>query len=167
MTTTPSTTPQRDLMKHAAQASSRRLYRPATAAEAKKYKAPTEAILLFFAALNIAISDVRDELEAAGLYRHAVKRNLNAAEALIFRTYTALYKKLQTVESALTRLIDDLNSNMGRFVVAEALPMRHIVTYLKRIDVVPDHNIDYIIARKLRDMMDEDERKHKQAKQAK
>lgn len=189
-------------MKHAAQASSRRLYRPATAAEAKKYKAPTEAILLFFAALNIAISDVRDELEAAGLYRHAVKRNLNAAEALIFRTYTALYKKLQTVESALTRqaydewmikvsdaiddcilltpprrsynialalarLIDDLNSNMGRFVVAEALPMHHIVTYLKRIDVVPDHNIDYIIARKLRDMMDEDERKHKQAKQAK
>ena len=202
MTTTHSTTPQRDLMKHTAQASSRRLYRPATAAEVKKYKAPTEAILLFFAALNIAISDVRDELAAAGLYRHAVKRNLNAAEALIFRTYTALYKKLQTVESALTRkaydewmikvsdaiddcilltpprrsynialalarLIDDLNSNMGRFVVAEALPMHHIVTYLKRIDVVPDHNIDYIIARKLRDMMDEDERKHKQAKQAK
>lgn len=90
-------------MRTTAQASSRRLYRPATADEVKKYKAPTEAILLFFAALNIAIIDVRDELEAAGLYRHATKRNLNEAERIIFRTYTALYSKLQQVESALTR----------------------------------------------------------------
>lgn len=187
---------QRRLMKHHAQASSRRLYRPATPEEVKKFEAPTQAILLFFAALNIAISDVRDELDAAGLYRHDVKRNLNAAEALIFRTYSALYRKFQTVEKTLTRksydywmievsnaiddcillepprrsyniavalarLIADLNDSMGRFVVPEALPMHHVVKYLERIKCVEDHHIDFIIARKLRDMMDEDERRRK------
>lgn len=199
MTTAPSTTPQLDLMKHHAQASSRRLYRPATPEEVKKFEAPTEAILLFFAALNIAISDVRDELDAAGLYRHDVKRNLNTAEALIFRTYSALYRKFQTVEKTLTRkaydywmievsnaiddcilltpprrsyniavalarLIADLNDSMGRFVVPEALPMHHVVKYLERIKCVEDHHIDFIIARKLRDMMDEDERRRKAEK---
>lgn len=199
MTNQVNSTQARRLMKHTAQASSRALYRPATAEEVKKYKAPTEAILLFFAALNIAISDVRDELDAAGLYRHATKRNLNEAERIIFRTYSALYEKLQTVESALTRkaydywmlkvsdaiddcilltpprrsyniavalarLVANLNDSMGRFVVLEALPMRHVVTYLERINCVEDHHIDFIIARKLRDMMDEDERRYKAEK---
>lgn len=53
---------------------------------------------------------------------------------------------------------------MGRFVVAEALPMRHVVKYLERIKCVEDHHIDFIIARKLRDMMDEDERRRKAGK---
>lgn len=181
------------LMRHTAQASSRRLYRPATAEEIKKYKAPTEAILLFFAALNIAISDVRDELEAEGLYRHAVKRDLNTAERIIFRTYGALYDKLQTVENkicrasydewmlkvsdaiddcilltppkrsyniavALARLVANLNDGMGRFVIPEALPIRHVVTLLERIKVVEHHELDMIIAMKLRDMMLKSER---------
>lgn len=181
------------LMRHTAQANSRRLYRPATAEDIKKYKAPAEAILLFFAALNIAISDVRDELEAAGLYRHAVKRDLNTAERIIFRTYGALYDKLQTVENkicrasydewmlkvsdaiddcilltppkrsyniavALARLVANLNDGMGRFVIPEALPIRHVVTLLERIKVVEHHELDMIIAMKLRDMMLKSER---------
>lgn len=181
------------LMKYTAQYSSRRLMRPATAEELKKYKAPTEAILLFFAALNIAISDVKDELEAAGLYRHDVKRNLNCAERIIFQSYTRLYHHIQVSENhlgrkaydewmlrvsdaiddcillqppkrsyniavALARLIADLNDSMGRFVVLEALPMHHIVTYLERIKAVEDHRIDMIIALKLRDMMDKSQR---------
>lgn len=181
------------LMKHTAEANIRHIDRRPTAEEVKMYKAPTEAILLFFAALNIAISDVRDELEAAGLYRHAVKRNLNAAERIIFSAYPALYNKLCAVESvmtrqaydywvlqvsdavddtilleppkrsynialALARLVVDLNDNIGRFAVAEALPLHHVVTYLKRIDCITDHHIDMIIAMRLRRMMDDSQK---------
>lgn len=184
---------QLQLMKHTAQHCRHRLVRPATAEEVKKYKAPAEALLLFFAALNIAISDVREELEGAGYYRHEVKRNLNAAERLIFQSYSKLYRHIQTAENqfgrkaydewmlrvsdaiddcillqppkrsyniavALARLVANLNDGMGRFVVAEALPMKHIVTYLERIKVVEDHHIDMIIALKLREMMDKSQR---------
>lgn len=81
--------------------------RPATPAELKKYKAPTEAILLFFAALNIANSDVRDELESAGFYRHDVKRNLNSAERIVLQSYSRLYTHVQTSENTLGRKMYD------------------------------------------------------------
>lgn len=180
-------------MRHTAQHNIRQLDRPASPEEIAKYKAPLEAVLLFFAALNIAISDVRDEFEQAGLYRHDVKRNLNNAEKLIFQTYTSLYHHFQRVEHkvsresydiftlmvsdaiddcilllppkrsfniaiALARLITELNDNMGRFVVPEALPMRHVVKYLERIKAVEDHHIDMIIALKLKEMMEKSQR---------
>lgn len=173
----------------------RKSNRPATKEEEKRYKAPLEAIVLFYAALNIAISDVRDELEPAGLYRHATKRELNAAESIILRNFTHLYQRFQTntelsrrsydywmlevsnaidecilltppkrsynIAIALTRIITELNDSLGRFVVAEALPLRHALIHLERITGIDDHHIDMILARKLRAMMDEDERRRK------
>lgn len=150
--------------------------------EVAKFKVPTEELLLLFAALDIAITDVAQEFADAGLYRHAVKRELNAIEQIVMTTYKALYTKLQAVEKemtrkaydywmvrvsdaiddsillappkrsyniavALARLIVKRNDSLGRFVVAEAHPMRHVVTRLERINVVQDHHIDFIIER--------------------
>jgi hypothetical protein len=150
--------------------------------EVAKYKVPTEELLLLFAALDIAITDVAQEFASAGLYRHAVKRELNAIEQIVMTTYKALYTKLQAVEKeitrkaydywmvrvsdaiddsillappkrsyniavALARLIVKRNDSLGRFIVAEAHPMRHVVTRLERINVVQDHRIDFIIER--------------------
>lgn len=52
----------------------------------------------------------------------------------------------------------NLNDGMGRFVIPEALPIRHVVTLLERIKVVEHHELDMIIAMKLRDMMLKSER---------
>lgn len=155
--------------------------------EVAKYKVPTEELLLLFAALDIAITDVSQEFADAGLYRHAVKRELNAIEQIVMTTYKALYTKLQTVEEemtrkaydywmvrvsdaiddsillappkrsyniavALARLIVKRNDSLGRFIVAEAHPMRHVVTRLERINVVQDHHIDFIIERTIKDL---------------
>lgn len=155
--------------------------------EVAKYKVPTEELLLLFAALDIAITDVAQEFADAGLYRHAVKRELNAIEQIVMTTYKALYTKLQTVEKdmtrkaydywmvrvsdaiddsillappkrsyniavALARLIVKRNDSLGRFIVAEAHPMRHVVTRLERINVVQDHHIDFIIDRTIKDL---------------
>lgn len=155
--------------------------------EVAKYKVPTEELLLLFAALDIAITDVAQEFADAGLYRHAVKRELNAIEQIVMTTYKALYTKLQTVEKemtrkaydywlvrvsdaidnsilltpprrsyniavALARLIVKRNDSLGRFIVAEAHPMRHVVTRLERINVVQDHHIDFIIERTIKDL---------------
>lgn len=155
--------------------------------EVAKYKVPTEELLLLFAALDIAITDVAQEFASAGLYRHAVKRELNAIEQIVMTTYKALYTKLQTVEKemtrkaydywmvrvsdaiddsillappkrsyniavALARLIVKRNDSLGRFIVAEAHPMRHVVTRLERINVVEDHHIDFIIERTIKDL---------------
>lgn len=155
--------------------------------EVAKYKVPTEELLLLFAALDIAITDVAQEFADAGLYRHAVKRELNAIEQIVMTTYKALYTKLQTVEKemtrkaydywmvrvsdaiddsillappkrsyniavALARLIVKRNDSLGRFIVAEAHPMRHVVTRLERINVVEDHHIDFIIERTIKDL---------------
>lgn len=155
--------------------------------EVAKYKVPTEELLLLFAALDIAITDVAQEFADAGLYRHAVKRELNEIERIVLTTYKALYNKLQTVEKeitrkaydywlvrmsdaiddsillappkrsyniavALARLIVKRNDSLGRFIVAEAHPMRHVVTRLERINVVQDHHIDFIIERTIKDL---------------
>lgn len=155
--------------------------------EVAKFKVPTEELLLLFAALDIAITDVAQEFADAGLYRHAVKRELNAIEKIVMTTYKALYTKLQTVEKemtrkaydhwmvrvsdaiddsillappkrsyniavALARLIVKRNDSLGRFIVAEAHPMRHVVTRLERINVVQDHHIDFIIERTIKDL---------------
>lgn len=155
--------------------------------EVAKYKVPTEELLLLFAALDIAITDVAQEFADAGLYRHAVKRELNAIEQIVMTTYKALYTKLQTVEKemtrkaydywmvrvsdaiddsillappkrsyniavALARLIVKRNDSLGRFIVAEAHPMRHVVTRLERINVVQDHHIDFIIEKTIKDL---------------
>lgn len=155
--------------------------------EVAKYKVPTEELLLLFAALDIAITDVAQEFADAGLYRHAVKRELNAIEQIVMTTYKALYTKLQTVEKeitrktydywlvrvsdaiddsillappkrsyniavALARLIVKRNDSLGRFIVAEAHPLRHVVTRLERINVVQDHHIDFIIERTIKDL---------------
>jgi hypothetical protein len=158
-----------------------------TEEEVKKYKIPTEELLLLFAALDIAITDVASEFADAGLYRHAVKRELNAIEQIVMTTYKALYAKLQVVEKeitrksydywmvrvsdaiddnilltppkrsyniavALARLIVKCNDSLGRFIVAEAHPIRHVVTRLERINVVEDHHIDFIIERTIKDL---------------
>lgn len=155
--------------------------------EVAKFKVPTEELLLLFAALDIAITDVAQEFASAGLYRHAVKRELNAIEQIVMTTYKALYTKLQTVEKemtrkaydywmvrvsdaidnsilltpprrsyniavALARLIVKRNDSLGRFIVAEAHPLRHVVTRLERINVVEDHHIDFIIERTIKDL---------------
>lgn len=155
--------------------------------EVQRYKIPTEELLLLFAALDIAITDVAQEFASAGLYRHAVKRELNAIEQIVMTTYKALYTKLQTVEKdmtckaydywmvrvsdaiddsillappkrsyniavALARLIVKRNDSLGRFIVAEAHPLRHVVTRLERINVVEDHHIDFIIERTIKDL---------------
>lgn len=155
--------------------------------EVAKFKVPTEELLLLFAALDIAITDVAQEFADAGLYRHAVKRELNAIEQIVMTTYKALYAKLQTVEKemtrkaydywmvrvsdaiddsillappkrsyniavALARLIVKRNDSLGRFIVAEAHPMRHVVTRLERISVVQDHHIDFIIERTIKEL---------------
>lgn len=155
--------------------------------EVAKFKVPTEELLLLFAALDIAITDVAQEFASAGLYRHSVKRELNAIEQIVMTTYKALYTKLQTVEKemtrkaydywmvrvsdaiddsillappkrsyniavALARLIVKRNDSLGRFIVAEAHPMRHVVTRLERINVVEDHHIDFIIERTIKDL---------------
>lgn len=155
--------------------------------EVAKYKVPTEELLLLFAALDIAITDVAQEFASAGLYRHAVKRELNAIEQIVMTTYKALYTKLQIVEKemtrkaydywmvrvsdaiddsillappkrsyniavALARLIVKRNDSLGRFIVAEAHPMRHVVTRLERINVVQDHHIDFIIEKTIKDL---------------
>lgn len=155
--------------------------------EVAKFKVPTEELLLLFAALDIAITDVAQEFADAGLYRHAVKRELNAIEQIVMTTYKALYTKLQTVEKemtrkaydywmvrvsdaiddsillappkrsyniavALARLIVKRNDSLGRFIVAEAHPMRHVVTRLERITVVQDHHIDFIIEKTIKDL---------------
>ena len=155
--------------------------------EVAKFKVPTEELLLLFAALDIAITDVAQEFAGAGLDRHAVKRELNAIEQIVMTTYKALYTKLQTVEKdmtrkaydywmvrvsdaiddsillappkrsyniavALARLIVKRNDSLGRFIVAEAHPMRHVVTRLERINVVQDHHIDFIIERTIKDL---------------
>ena len=67
-------------------------------------------------------------------------------------------KRSYNIAVALARLVTSLNDEMGRFVVLEAMPMKHIVTYLERIKVVEDHHIDMIIAMKLREMMDKSQR---------
>lgn len=155
--------------------------------EVAKFKVPTEELLLLFAALDIAITDVAQEFDSAGLYRHAVKRELNEIERIVLTTYKALYNKLQTVEKeitrkaydywlvrvsdaiddsilltpprrsyniavALARLIVKRNDSLGRFIVAEAHPIRHVVTRLERINVVQDHHIDFIIERTIKDL---------------
>lgn len=155
--------------------------------EVAKFKVPTEELLLLFAALDIAITDVAQEFADAGLYRHAVKRELNEIERIVLTTYKALYNKLQTVEKeitrkaydywlvrvsdaiddsilltpprrsyniavALARLIVKRNDSLGRFIVAEAHPIRHVVTRLERINVVQDHHIDFIIERTIKDL---------------
>lgn len=155
--------------------------------EVAKFKVPTEELLLLFAALDIAITDVAQEFADAGLYRHAVKRELNAIEQIVMTTYKALYTKLQTVEKemtrkaydywmvrvsdaiddsillapprrsyniavALARLIVKRNDSLGRFIVAEAHPIRHVVTRLERINVVQDHHIDFIIEKTIKDL---------------
>lgn len=155
--------------------------------EVAKFKVPTEELLLLFAALDIAITDVAHEFSDAGLYRHAVKRELNEIERIVLTTYKALYNKLQTVEKeitrraydywlvrvsdaiddsilltpprrsyniavALARLIVKRNDSLGRFIVAEAHPIRHVVTRLERINVVQDHHIDFIIEKTIKDL---------------
>lgn len=155
--------------------------------EVQKYKIPTEELLLLFAALDIAITDVAQEFADAGLYRHAVKRELNEIERIVLTAYKTLYAKLQTVETqitrqaydywlvrvsdaidnsilltpprrsyniavALARLIVKRNDSLGRFIVAEAHPLRHVVTRLERINVVQDHHIDFIIERTIKDL---------------
>lgn len=160
---------------------------PVSEAEVLKYKIPTEELLLLFAALDIAITDVAQEFADSGLYRHAVKRELNEIERIVMTAYKALYAKMQTVETqitrqaydywmvrvsdaidnnilltpprrsyniavALARLIVKRNDSLGRFIVAEAHPLRHVVTRLERINVVEDHHIDFIIDRTIKDL---------------
>ena len=159
-----------------------------TQAEVQKYRRPTEKLLLYFAALDIAITDVALEFEEAGLYRHATKREINEIERIVLSTFKALYTKMQRIETklsrknydhwivqvsnaiddnillepphrsyniavALARLIVKQNDSLGRFIVAEAHPLRHVVRRLERINVVKDYHIDFIIERTLDDLM--------------
>ena len=159
-----------------------------TQAEVAKYRRPTEKLLLYFAALDIAITDVALEFEEAGLYRHATKREINEIERIVLSTFKALYTKMQRIETklsrknydhwivqvsnaiddnillepphrsyniavALARLIVKQNDSLGRFIVAEAHPLRHVVRRLERINVVKDYHIDFIIERTLDDLM--------------
>lgn len=160
---------------------------PPTQAEIMRLRTPTEELLLYFAALDIAITDVAAEFEEAGLYRHATKREINAVEQEVMLAYQALYKKLQQVEKPLTRqsydymmlqvseaidynillqppkrayniaialarIICKLNDSLGRFIVAEALPIRRVVKRLERIKAIPDHRIDFIVERTMKDL---------------
>lgn len=165
----------------------RRLEAAPTKEEVRRYKVPTESLLLYFAALDIAITDVAHEFAEAGLYRHTVKRELNTIERTVMTAYHALYDKLQRVEKpitrqaydywmvrvsdaidsnillapparsyniavALARLIVKANDSLGRFIVAEAHPLRHVVKRLERIDVVKDYHIDCIIERTMSEL---------------
>lgn len=160
---------------------------PPTQEEVLRLKTPTEELLLYFAALDIAITDVAAEFDQAGLYRHATKRDINTIEQEVMTAYQALYKKLQQVEKpitrqaydymmlqvseaidhnillqppkrayniavALARIICKLNDSLGRFIVAEALPIRRAVKRLERINVVPDHHIDFIVRSTMKDL---------------
>lgn len=173
------------LMRTMAIANIQREMAEASKEEVQRYKTPTEEIMLLFAALDIAITDVAQEFASVGLYRHAVKRELNEIERIVLTTYKALYAKLQKVEKpitrkaydywmvrvsdaidnsilltpprrsyniavALARLIVKRNDSLGRFIVAEAHPLRHVVTRLERINVVEDHHIDFIIERTIK-----------------
>lgn len=175
------------LMRHTAQLNMKRLDEPPTDKERIKYKKATEEILLYFAVLNIAITNISEELNKAGLYRHEVKRTLNEVERIVLKSYEDLYNRFQRVEKAimrssydnamiqlsdtidervlvepphrayniaiaLCRLICKLNSSMGRFVIAEAYPMRHIIKKLERITVVNDYHIDNLIDRTLQSL---------------
>lgn len=165
-----------------------------TQAEVAKYRRPTEKLLLYFAALDIAITDVALEFGSAGLYRHATKRELNEIERIVLSTFKALYNKLQVVETdlsrkaydhwlvkvsnaiddnillepphrsyniavALARLIVKLNDSLGRFIVAEAHPLRHVVRRLERINVVKDYHIDNIIEITMETLMRENHKR--------
>lgn len=175
------------LMRHTAQACYRHLDEPATPAEIRRFKKASEELLLYFAVLDIAITNVAEELKEVGLYRHANKRTINEVEGTVMQSFNALYKKVQLVEHfrmrhsydnamiqlydaidenilipapnrsysiacALCRLINKHNDSMGRFIIAEAWPIRAVLKKLERIQGVTDKNIDFIIDRTLQSL---------------
>lgn len=172
------------LMRHTAQAACKHLDEPPTQKEIAKFKKATEEILLYFACLDIAITNIADEFSQANLYRHQTKREVNEIEKIVMQSYKNLYNKVQKVEKvrtrtsydsamiqlsdaiddnilipaphrayniaiALSRLICKLNNSLGRFIIAEAWPIRQVLRKLQRINVVKDYNIDDIIDRTL------------------
>ena len=109
------------LMRHTAQACYRHLDEPPTPAEIRQYKKASEELLLYFAVLDIAITNVTEELQAVGLYRHAIKRNMNEIEDIVLKSFNALYKKVQVVEAfrmrqsydnAMIQLYDAIDENI-------------------------------------------------------
>ncbi len=175
------------LMRYTAQFNTRRLDAPITAKERIKYKTKTEEILLYSAVLNIAITNIAEELEQAGLFRHNIKRDINEVEKIILSSYESLYSRFQKVEKAITRtsydnamiqlsdaidesilippphraysiaialcrMICKHNSSLGRFIIAEAYPIRQVIKKLERITVVKDYQIDFIIDRTLQSL---------------
>jgi hypothetical protein len=61
------------------------------------------------------------------------------------------YTDLQTRETQ-QRLINKHNDSMGRFIIAEAWPIRAVLKKLERIQGVTDKNIDFIIDRTLQSL---------------
>lgn len=172
------------LMRYTAQFNSKRLDEPPTDKERIKYKKATEEILLYYAVLNIAITNIAEELQEAGLYRHNTKREIKEIERIVLGQYENLYQRFQKIEKAITRtsydnamiqlsdaidesilvspphraysiaialcrMICKHNSSLGRFIIAEAYPIRQVIKRLERITVVRDYNIDFIIDRTL------------------
>lgn len=175
------------LMRYTAQFNSKRLDEPISAKERIKYKTKTEEILLYFAVLNIAITNIAEELDQVGLFRHNIKREIKEVEKIVLSSYESLYLRFQKVEKAiartsydnamiqlsdaidesilippphraysiaiaLCRMICKHNSSLGRFIIAEAYPIRQVIKRLERITVVRDYQIDFIIDRTLQSL---------------
>ena len=73
-------------------------FRLPTAEEDRQNK---EAVILvtLLAALDYFIYDLVDEMEGAGLYRQANKRNINRAKDIIIEAHTKFYKAMTTYDN--------------------------------------------------------------------
>ena len=88
---------QRELMKRMAWVNiQNEIHPPERPQDANDRKALTKAMymLAYLGAIDMAIYDLIDEMEAIGKYRHANKRNINRARDIILNAHNTSYKRL-------------------------------------------------------------------------
>lgn len=61
-------------------------------------------------------------------------------------------KRAYSIAIALCRMICKHNGSLGRFIIAEAYPIRQVIKKLERITVVKGYQIDFIIDRTLQSL---------------
>ena len=89
---------QMQLIKRMAQNHYERLDAIATLEEVKKYQKDTELLLLIYAALNNAMSELENELYDANLLRHRVKRDFTNASNILYRNFKAVYRAVSNAD---------------------------------------------------------------------
>lgn len=100
------------LIKRTAKANMERCDRPITDEEKKVGKKVTARMLLTYAALHIAVSDIKNEFDSCGLYRQQAKATINDIERIVVHLFGNLRRHIVDTNKAVARSYDNWNTEV-------------------------------------------------------